>query len=226
MGWNFKAGGLIAQGVAPTTNETRNGWVGYHRLARKQNQKFGRKPWIAATNLHACLQMALTAGFLIAIALTGRNCRAQDLPCAPTPHMASPHSNEQNVVATLEVPNSYSSSTSPAPVYVERYITAYSVPKPRVADSKFFLMNSIHLGMAVADVELTQHCIANHQCREGNPLMPSSHAGQLSIGIGYVALGSFASYRLKKRRSPYWWLPPTGGIAGHAAGIATGLSHY
>jgi len=91
--------------------------------------------------------------------------------------------------------------------------------------SSFYLLNGAHLGMAVLDVELTQHCISTHQCREGNPLMPSSQAGALSMSIGLVGVSSWASYRLKKHQSNMWWVTPTGGIAGHVVGIATGLMH-
>jgi hypothetical protein len=97
---------------------------------------------------------------------------------------------------------------------------------PRIANSRFYLLNGLHLGMAVLDVELTQHCIATHQCREGNPLLPSSLAGKLSVESALVAYGSFVSYRLKKRKSKLWWLPPMAGIASHGAGAATGLAHW
>ena len=45
-------------------------------------------------------------------------------------------------------------------------------------------------GMADLDVEKTQHCIANHQCVEGNPLMPSAHVDQL--GINFALVGNAA----------------------------------
>ncbi len=45
------------------------------------------------------------------------------------------------------------------------------------------LVNGLQLGMMIFDVEMTQHCIADHHCQEGNPLMPSSHAGQLAVGF-------------------------------------------
>jgi hypothetical protein len=95
----------------------------------------------------------------------------------------------------------------------------------RTLDSKYFLLNGLHLGMAVLDVEMTQHCIAAHKCREGNPLMPSSQAGQLGLNIPLVGFGSFVSYRLKKRGSRVWWLSPTTGTVAHAAGAVTGFIH-
>jgi hypothetical protein len=175
-----------------------------------------------------CVNLGTVAAFCIAIitAAAGQNCSAQPLPSAPEAHIISSQSLEVNLHIAGAV-ESYSNSpgASPAPAYTAVYGAVRSVPHPRIADSKLFLMNGLHLGMAVLDVELTQHCIASHECREGNPLMPSSQTGQLSIGIGFVTLGSITSYWLKKHKSPYWWLPPAGGIAGHALGVATGLSH-
>jgi hypothetical protein len=104
-----------------------------------------------------------------------------------------------------------------------RTIPASPMRVPRIVDSKFVLLNGLHLGMAVLDVGLTQHCIADHHCREGNPIMPSSLAGQLSVNIAFVSYGSFVSYRLKKHRSSMWGLSPTVGISAHTVGVATGL---
>jgi hypothetical protein len=87
------------------------------------------------------------------------------------------------------------------------------------------MLNGLHMGMAVFDVEMTQHCIADHHCREGNPIMPSSHAGQLSVNIALVGYGSYTSYKLKKRGSKLWRLSPMIGSAAHGAGAATGLVH-
>jgi len=97
--------------------------------------------------------------------------------------------------------------------------------RTRTADSSFFLMNGIYLGMAVFDVELTQRCIAAQRCRETNPLMPSSQAGQLSINLALVASTGGISYWLKKHRSRLWWLLPATGIAVHSVGVATGFEH-
>ena len=95
----------------------------------------------------------------------------------------------------------------------------------RTADAKFFFINSSLLGMAVFDVEMTQRCIADHRCREQNPLMPLSHAGQLGFNLGLVAGVAGAGYWLKKHRSAFWWLPPATGIAAHTAGVTTGFEH-
>ncbi|HUX46083.1 MAG TPA: hypothetical protein VMV57_15150 [Terracidiphilus sp.] len=97
---------------------------------------------------------------------------------------------------------------------------------PRIVDGKFLMLNGMHLGMAVFDVEMTQRCIASHKCREGNPLMPSSQAGQIAVVFAYVAYGTVLSHWLKKHKSHLWWLPPTTGIVAHTVGTATGLLHH
>jgi hypothetical protein len=87
------------------------------------------------------------------------------------------------------------------------------------------MVNALHLGMAAFDVGMTQHCIATHHCREGNPLMPSSMAGQLSINFALVGYSSYVSYRLKMHRSRAWWMSPTIGVVAHTVGTATGFAH-
>lgn len=96
----------------------------------------------------------------------------------------------------------------------------------RTADSRYLLLNGLELGLGLFDVAMTQHCIADHHCREGNPLMPSSLGGQLGINFGYAAYSSFISYKLKKRHSQFWFLAPTAGIAAHGVGVASGFQHY
>ena len=98
-----------------------------------------------------------------------------------------------------------------------------SYKQPRVLDSKYLLINGLHLGMAALDIGLTQHCIANHRCREGNPLMPSSLAGQVGMDSALVGSGAFISFRLKKADSKLWWLSPVAGMSAHTAGVLSGL---
>ena len=124
-----------------------------------------------------------------------------------------------------------SSSFSPGVVSPEPFAAGFvHVPRvpvatPRTLSSKFYLLNGLHLGMAVLDVEMTQHCIATHHCREGNPLMPSSLAGGLSVNLALVGYGSYVSYRLKKHGSNLWWLSPTIGVSSHGVGVATSIAH-
>ena len=96
----------------------------------------------------------------------------------------------------------------------------------RTLSPGFFLLNGLHLGLAVFDVEMTQHCIADHHCVEGNPLMPSSQAGQLAVNFAFVGYGTFISYKLKKQESRLWVLTPTLGIGAHVVGVASGFVNY
>lgn len=125
------------------------------------------------------------------------------------------------------------------------YLFAYSSPGPaapasssagftrtppvrstRTFDAKYVWLNGFQFSLAFADVETTQHCIDKHTCREGNPLMPSSQAGRISVSLGFAAVTAVASYRLKKHRSKGWWAAPAVSIAGHAVGLASGLAHW
>ncbi len=100
-------------------------------------------------------------------------------------------------------------------------------PKPaRTLSPGFFVLNGLHLGVAILDIEMTQHCIADQHCREGNPLMPPSQAGRLGVTFAFVSFGTFASYKAKKNESKLWILSPIVGIATHTLGVATGIAHY
>jgi hypothetical protein len=93
-------------------------------------------------------------------------------------------------------------------------------------DAHYFLINGAHLSMAVLDIGMTQHCIAAHRCTEGNPLMPKSFAGQLSVELPLVGLGSGVSYSMKKQRFRGWWIAPAVGAAAHGVGVISGLRYY
>lgn len=90
---------------------------------------------------------------------------------------------------------------------------------------QFWLMNGLHLGMAMFDVAMTQQCISSHRCVEGNPMMPKSMAGQIGINLGVFGYSTFTSYRMKKHHSRRWWIAPTVGIASHSVGVASGFVH-
>jgi hypothetical protein len=97
--------------------------------------------------------------------------------------------------------------------------------KPKIADRKYFLLNGLHAGLTVFDVEMTQHCIDEHRCQELNPILPSSHVGKLAVNFAFVGYGVVTSYWLKKHNSKIWWLPPIVGSVGHSIGVATGFEH-
>ena len=167
-----------------------------------------------------------------AILLAGAaNSKAQQSPIAlETIPLEASVRTKPNFSVDKNWTDSYSSSLSqilPPPESLGAGIIRPIVPlaEPRVLDRKYYLLNGLHLGMGLLDVGLTQRCIADHQCSEGNPLMPSSLAGQLSVNLAYVGYAAFFSYNLKKRHSRLWWISPTSGIATHSVGVVTGLMH-
>lgn len=98
-------------------------------------------------------------------------------------------------------------------------------PLRQPVGKRFWLLNGAHLGMAMFDMAMTQSCVADHHCVEGNPLMPQSMAGQLGVNLGVFTFTTFSSYRLKRHNSRIWWLSPTVGILSHSVGVASGFSH-
>ncbi len=129
--------------------------------------------------------------------------------------------------------------------FSRRYLMAHSSPEPSTAasssagftrapavrssgtfDARYVWLNGVQFSLAFADIETTQHCINEHTCKEGNPLMPSSQAGKISVSLGFAAFTAVASYRLKMHRSKGWWVAPAVSIAGHAVGVASGLAHW
>ncbi len=133
----------------------------------------------------------------------------------PTTLGSEPSASSSRPVPASSAPASFAASLVRAPAPKRR----------RTLDRSYFLLNSLHLGIAGFDIAMTQHCIADQHCREANPLMPSSLAGQLTVGIAAVGYGSIISYRLKMHRSHLWWTGPTAGILAHGAGVATGFAH-
>jgi len=89
---------------------------------------------------------------------------------------------------------------------------------------KEITLDMAHAGAAVADIELTQHCLANHTCREANPLMPTSRAGAYALDFSLVGFAAYASHRLHKQHNRWWWTSPAAGIAAHGAGVGTGIA--
>lgn len=125
----------------------------------------------------------------------------------------------------LSAASSSGSSSSSSAIPAAAVVT---MPRPRldippVADRTYFLLNGLHLGMAMFDIGLTQHCIAEHRCVEGNPLMPSSMPGQLGVTLGLFTYGAVGSYYLKKHRSRAWSALPLSGMSTHTIGVISGL---
>ena len=171
--------------------------------------------------------MKTLKGTALALFMTmgGWACHAQQVavlsgqpPEAPQPqvHFALPAEISSGGISTTGVEEFLSG---------EDFEPAHPSASVHIMDRKFLLLNGLHLGMALVDVEMTQRCLANHHCREGNPFMPSSHGGQLAVVSSLVTLDFGASYQMKKSKMKMWWLAPTGGILTHTIGAVTGMMH-
>ena len=136
---------------------------------------------------------------------------------------SGPFSASLSVLEPTSMTGGSSSSASDPELTVAASYMRPSYKRERVVDSKFLLVNGLHIGLAALDIGLTQRCIASGHCREGNPMMPSSLAGQAAVGSAIVGYGFFVSYRLKKHDSKVWWLSPLVGIGAHSAGAVTGF---
>ena len=129
-----------------------------------------------------------------------------------------------NKTASSPFSSSLPSGAVPAAPSAAGFVRVPPVTVPRTLDSKYFLVNGLHLAMAVLDVEMTQRCIATHQYKEGNPLMPSSLGAQLGVDFVLVGYGSFVSYKLKKHGSSMWWITPMIGVTTHSIGVGIGIN--
>lgn len=166
-----------------------------------------------------CMAMGL------AVVLAGWTCSAQE---TPTPLERLHRDGQLQAYRSDIAPDRIPASSVPAASSYAGSLM-HSWPSPAIArpdhSTSYFLLNGLQLGMALADVETTQHCIANHQCKEGNPLMPSSQAGQISVGLGITAYAAASSYWLKKHKARVWWMPPVVGVVAHTVGVASGLRY-
>jgi hypothetical protein len=183
-------------------------------------------PPVAIKRLEGSMSKTHSALVATAMALGYFVCAAQDV-CVPIRQMneeaqlsarsAAPAS-EIALARSFEMSGASSSSAS--------FVLVPSQNKfARTANIHFFVLNGVHLGMAMFDVAMTQHCLADHHCVEGNPLMPSSVGGQLGVNFALVGFGALSSYKLKKDDSKLWGLSPIVGIIAHTLGVATGFAH-
>lgn len=170
-----------------------------------------------------CTGLLLSFLTLPGLAQQQNTITTENLPSAPSQLLAS--SSHADFNAWTSDGNSSSSLTQSNAALASIRIAPKPAGTERVADKKFLLMNGLALGMAVFDVEMTQSCIASHRCRETNPLMPSSHAGQLGLNLGLASATTWLSYHQKKNGSRTWWLPPVMSSAIHSVGVATGFQH-
>ena len=163
----------------------------------------------------------------LAIAIGGLFCSAQD---ATIPFRQIERDAQLSARLTVPADDAAISRAYAMPSESSAAASFVFVPRatetPKTLSKGFLFINSLHLGMSAFDIAMTQHCIADYHCREGNPLMPSSLAGQVGVDLAYVGYGTFVGYRLKKHGNKLWLLSPSVGIAAHAFGVASGFEHY
>jgi hypothetical protein len=168
-----------------------------------------------------------TGGVLFVLALVAANvaCQAQ-MPSIPfdTIQQESQPQLERASDLVVAAATNASSSNAIAPTAI---VTTQRTPAiiPRMGTKSFVVLNAIHLGMALLDVGMSQRCISDQHCKEGNPLMPSSLGGQLGLSLGMFAYATGTSYYFKKHGSRWSWVPPAAGIGVHTVGVLSGISH-
>lgn len=80
-------------------------------------------------------------------------------------------------------------------------------------NKKFWALWITTIGLAVADVETTAHCVQRPECQEANPLFGKrpSRARMYAIKGGVTALAFYLSQEWKRDQtggSYAWWAPP------------------
>lgn len=76
----------------------------------------------------------------------------------------------------------------------------------RVADRKFWLVNTSMFAASIANAELTQRCQQLHTC-SFVPVPLRSRAAMYGIGIPADLGVMYLTYRMKKKHSPIWYVP-------------------
>lgn len=123
---------------------------------------------------------------LIAMLLTASAAGAQTLPDAPKP--------KQNLDARLAA----------------RYPDLFGMDKPvkstgeAARQPSMLAFEALLVGATAVDIEGTQHCEADHQCRELNPILGTSRAQQYGIAMPLSALGIIAAAKARQHGHGNW----------------------
>ncbi len=131
---------------------------------------------------------------------------------------------EVSAASSILLPSTAVSDSSAVASPLRNNLTIRGTDSPRLG-AGFFLLNGLNIGMTALDMSLSQRCVAEHHCREANPLMPPSLAGRISVVAVFAGLGTYVSHRLKKQGSRLWWLAPAFGTAAHSVGAASGFAN-
>ena len=149
-------------------------------------------------DLRAALRLA---SWLLAIALAfAPFAAAAEPPSAPEPQI-------QTAMAFVPV------------VPIQRPAERAFQPR-RVVDTRFVSLNALALGLTVADIEVTQHCLARRTCHELNSLLPHSRVGMYAVNLPVNVGAMYLGYRLKKSGRRTWWIAPAIVSGSHGVGAA------
>lgn len=93
---------------------------------------------------------------------------------------------------------------------------------------KFWILWAAGIGLAIADVESTAHCLKQPTCRELNPLYGKRPSRARMYATKGAVLGIFFHYSKRWKRegdTSDWMAPPIASIAMHGFAVAWNLSH-
>lgn len=119
-------------------------------------------------------------------------------------------------------PNQQLHADADTPSYPAPYIRPAVAQPPQskpVVDAQFISMSALVMGLTIADIETTQHCLGNGTCKELNPLIPHSRAGMYAVNLPINALAMYLSYRLKAGGHKTWWIAPLVISGAHGVGV-------
>ena len=146
--------------------------------------------------------------FLLVLNLAGF---AEEVPSGPQPQ-----------VAVL---------TAAVPPLVQPIVVVPKNQKPQrpISAKKFWALTAFSAAMTVADIELTQNCLATVRgCYETDPLYGThpTRARMYAINVPINAAVAYVSYKAMtgKRRSRLWMWPQLALTATHFGGVVTNIT--
>ena len=152
--------------------------------------------------------------------MLNRNWRLQRALCALVFALATIAIHAQLATAPPPAPSRTLLAEKATPAYTPAYVVAITkLPEHHpVADKKFIAMSALTMGLTVADIERTQHCLGEKTCQELNPMLPHSRAGMYAVNLPINAAAMFLSYHLKESGHKTWWIAPLVVSGSHAVG--------
>lgn len=112
---------------------------------------------------------------------------AQEKPEAPKPKVASEMGKKER--------DAYLYKKYGDPLQIDTPVKGFREAATRRGN---LIFGALFVGSGIADTVATQHCIGNHTCREGNPLLGQSKAQQIAVGGAAAALVFVAATKLRQ----------------------------